>query len=177
MRLPLWLTRYLCDRAMDVVVSRPPDFVVGDSDPVYLRRWYVTGWSRYDRTAPATSLGQALRRGLPNIYIHQFLASDDDRALHDHPWFNLSILLFGCYTEHTIAAGGVHRARRYGAGALKLRRPGAAHRIEIERMVLTLFITGPKVRDWGFHCPAGWRPWQEFTRTTAGSSKQGKGCA
>jgi hypothetical protein len=46
-----------------------------------------------------------------NIYLHHFLHSDDDRALHDHPWWNVSILLrSGSYVEHTIAAGGVGRA-------------------------------------------------------------------
>lgn len=39
--------------------------------------------------------------------------SDDDRALHDHPWVNMSILLEGTYTEHTIAQGGVHHATVY----------------------------------------------------------------
>jgi hypothetical protein len=39
----------------------------------------------------------------------------------------------------------------------------------------TLFITGRRVRDWGFHCPKGWVPWQEFTDPTD-SGRVGKGC-
>lgn len=28
----------------------------------------------------------------------------------------------------------------------------------------TLFVTGPVMRQWGFHCPdKGWRHWKEFT--------------
>jgi hypothetical protein len=33
------------------------------------------------------------------IYIHQFLRSDHDRALHDHPWNFISIILKGGYWE------------------------------------------------------------------------------
>ena len=58
-----------------------------------------------------------------NVYLHHFLRSDDDRALHDQPWWNLSILLDGEYTEHTIAAGGVRlRCLRLGSSNSAARR-------------------------------------------------------
>ena len=51
-----------------------------------------------------------------NLYLHEFSRSDDDRALHDHPWlFNLSVLLSGTYVEHTIDAGGIHPGRVSGS--------------------------------------------------------------
>jgi hypothetical protein len=111
-----------------------------------------------------------------NIYLHYFLRSDDDRALHDHPWLNCSILLAGEYTEHTIAPGGVAHRQVYKAGAIKLRRAKAAHRVELHAgPCWSLFLTGPVIRDWGFHCPAGWRPWQLFVSERDNGSI-GRGC-
>ena len=122
----------------------------------YLRRWWLIPRNR-----------------VFNIYLHQFLRDDDDRALHDHPWCWLSFLLDGAYIEHTIAAGGVHRRRRRETGSLKISGPRRAHRIELVRLTgspsttmecWTVFITGPRLRDWGFHCAErGWVPWQRFT--------------
>lgn len=62
---------------------RDPDVLIGgDVDP-YMRRWWVIPRNPYF-----------------NIYLHHFLRSDDDRALHDHPWDNMSVLLKGSYIEH-----------------------------------------------------------------------------
>jgi hypothetical protein len=95
--------------------------------------------------------------------------SDDDRALHDHPWSNLSILLWGTYIEHTPTGKKTRRT-----GAIHFRRGDAAHRIEVDKPVWTLFITGPKYREWGFYCPQGWKHWKLFTDQTG--NKSGKGC-
>jgi hypothetical protein len=141
----------------DLAASRPPDFVVGaDKENPYLRRWWVVP-----------------RNNLANAYLHQFLRSDDDHALHDHMYVNLSYLLEGTYVEHTIAQGGVHHSRRYRAGDLRLRWPTTAHRIEVAEPCWSLFLTGPRVRQWGFHCPGGWRHWREFTSERDAT---GKGC-
>lgn len=138
---------------------RPPDFIVGEKDDPYLMRWWVIPRNRFF-----------------NIYLHHFLRSDDDRALHDHPWWNLSILLRGEYTEHTINAGGVHRAVVRRAGQFKFRGAKSAHRIELHNgPCWTLFLTGPTLRTWGFHCPRGWRPWKEFV-DDRDSGKIGRGC-
>lgn len=34
---------------------------------------------------------------------------------------------------------------------------------KVPRRVWTLFITGRKVREWGFHCESGWVHWKMFT--------------
>ena len=39
----------------------------------------------------------------------------------------------------------------------------------------TLFINGAKLRNWGFHCPKGWRPWQQFVDDRDHGSV-GRGC-
>ncbi|MFZ5743429.1 MAG: hypothetical protein ACOY7T_02980 [Pseudomonadota bacterium] len=135
-----------------LMASRAPDFVIGDD---YLRRWYVI---------PRNS-GQ-------NVYLHDIRRSDDDRALHDHPWANTSFLLMGRYLEHT-PEGVFERIE----GQVITRPAEALHRLEVipgERCI-SLFVTGPKVRDWGFACPQGWVPWQVFTDPTD-SSKTGRGC-
>jgi hypothetical protein len=140
-RVALWAER--------VVASRPCDFTIGSKADPYLERWFVIPRNRWF-----------------NIYIHRFSRSDDDRALHDHPWWNVSWLLRGEYTEHTIDAGGVNVRTIYRAGDRKWRLATAAHRVELHAgQCLTLFITGPIIREWGFHCPlAGWRHWKVFTK-------------
>jgi hypothetical protein len=138
--------------------SRPPDYIVGEPENPYLCRWWVI---------PRNKWG--------NIYLHQFLRSDEDRALHDHMYVNLSYLLEGEYVEHTIAAGGVHSAQRYQAGDVRVRLPRTAHRIEVDAPCWSLFVTGPRVREWGFHCPRGWRHWREFVNPQD-TGTVGRGC-
>jgi len=68
---------------------RDPDIVIGGRADPYLLRWFMIP-----------------RNPIFNVYLHEFRRSDDDRALHDHPWINLSYLIDGEYVEHTIAQGG-----------------------------------------------------------------------
>ena len=152
------MMRSLSARLLAVADRRPPDVIIGGADNPYLRRWWLIPRNRFF-----------------NIYLHHFMRSDDDRALHDHPWPNISILLQGEYLEHR--PGGVVKYRR--TGQIILRGPRSAHRIELQYHyvrvpdmphaiwrapeIWTLFITGPKVREWGFLCPQGWRHWRDFT--------------
>lgn len=154
MKLFNLLRRHVADR-------RPPDVVIGGHDDPYLLRWFVIP-----------------RNPVFNVYLHLFLRSDDDRALHDHPWVNCSVLLDGAYTEHTIEAGGIERRTRRQAGDWYIRPSGKmAHRIELtDGPCWTLFITGPRYREWGFHCPrAGWVHWKRFTAADDPGAV-GKGC-
>jgi hypothetical protein len=142
-----------------VAARRPPDFVVGSTEDPYLKRWWLIP-----------------RNSFFNVYLHRFLHSDEDRALHDHPYANVSALLDGAYTEVTIAAGGVERRRVYAVGAVKFRRAATAHRIVLHAgPCWTLFVTGPRLREWGFHCPRGWRRWQDFV-SPLGKGQIGRGC-
>ncbi|ETR75055.1 hypothetical protein X566_20010 [Afipia sp. P52-10] len=159
MTLPKWLVRRLFARMRKIAASRPPDVRIGKPDDDYMLRWWVIPRNRFF-----------------NIYLHNFLRSDDDRALHDHPWLNMSLLLDGRYTEHTIADGGVHHRVEYAAGAIKLRGPKYAHRVELTHgSCWSLFITGPVMRDWGFHCPQGWRHHTQFV-DRSNSGQIGRGC-
>lgn len=134
-----------------------------DHDAPYLKRWFVIPRNKWF-----------------NIYVHKFEASDDDRALHDHPWFWLSVALRGGYWE--VRDDGTVKWRR--PGSVAFRHPLGAHRVELDREsyyppyeqgyrwrekpAWTLFITGPRLRTWGFYCPQGWIPWQKFTDPKAG---------
>ncbi len=138
-----------------VVLERRPDFIIGGDSAggPYLRRWWLIPRNRWF-----------------NVYLHHFMRDDDDRALHDHPWPWFSLLLSGEYVEHTIAAGGIHHRERRTTGSMKFSLPSRAHRIELRKRgglpvgCWTLFVTGPVMRQWGFHCPdKGWRHWKEFT--------------
>jgi hypothetical protein len=60
------------------------------------------------------------------------------------------------------------------------RRPTAAHRLVVKHVdgkgeCWSLFITGPRVREWGFLCPKGWVHWQTFTAEND-SARVGRGC-
>lgn len=193
MRAPR-LAAFLFAQAMARIVAvREPDFIVGADAPggAYLERWYVTPWRRWREQAEATptrwNRAKAyVARFLPNLYLHHFKRDDDDRALHDHPSFAASLLLGGAYVEHTIAAGGIHHRTAYRAGDLRCMGTLHAHRIELYKVEVggitypsgcwTLFLFGPTVREWGFHCPErGWVHWREFT-ADGKPGEVGKGC-
>lgn len=136
-------------------MQRTPDFVIGDPDNPYMRRWWIVP-----------------RNVGCNVYLHEILRSDDDRALHDHPWDNTSMLLIGSYIEHTPEGAFMREA-----GSIVTRLATDAHRLEIPEggRAISLFITGPKIREWGFHCPAGWVHWRDFTAGPNGETI-GRGC-
>jgi hypothetical protein len=158
MKLPLFAVHFLHKFALSIFDKRPPDFIIGEN---YLRRWFVIP-----------------RNAFCNVYLHEVNKSDDDRALHDHPWMNCSIVIHGGYHEHTIKAGGVEYTPWRGLGSVIFRRATQAHCLLVPPGggAITFFITGPRIRQWGFHCPkAGWVHWQKFT-SAFDSSKVGKGC-
>ncbi len=153
------LIQRLSNRIRMIAARRAPDFVIGKGSDVYLNRWFVIPRNKWF-----------------NIYLHEFCRSDDDRALHDHPWFWLSLILDGEYSEHRIRAGGVATRVLRTQGSIRVAAPWTAHRVELTvGRVWTLFITGPRLRVWGFHCPQRWVPWDEFTDPT-NAGAVGKGC-
>lgn len=151
-RLPSRVRRWLLRSCIHIVSSRPADFVIGES---YLYRWWILPRNRWF-----------------NVYLHVIHDDDDDRALHDHPWWNVSMLLHGSYFEHLPRGRCVIRR----PGDVVCRRAVAAHRLELRNgPCWSLFITGRKRRTWGFHCPRGWRPWYEFVDTND-PGRVGRGC-
>lgn len=112
-----------------------------------------------------------------NVYLHKFIGDDDDRALHDHPWCSLSLRLKGMVIEHhnsplyyESCTGDIYGAITmssfsHPAPRLCFRPATHAHRLELvgNKPCWTLFITGPRKREWGFHCPNGWQHWSTMT--------------
>jgi hypothetical protein len=161
-------TELLAKRLLRIADEREPDEIIGPRETPYMLRWWIV------RKPPYC-----------NVYLHKFMRSDDERALHDHPWTNASILLKGSYIEH-LKTGPVVRC----PGAIYFRRAHKAHRVQLfpyvdvgthivsntEMPVWTLFLTGPKVREWGFLCPRGWTHWKEYTAVVDGANVVGRGC-
>lgn len=147
------------DKWLAKMEQRQPSFIIGSADNPYLLRWYLIPRNRFF-----------------NIYLHKFLRSDDDRALHDHPWWSVSFLLKGQYWEWTAATNGLRR-ELFKAFAVIFRSANHAHRVELvdNQPAWTLFVTGPKTREWGFHCQKGWIPWTEFV-AVGKPGETGPGC-
>ena len=150
-------------------MKRAPDFVIGGAANPYLLRWWLIPRNKWC-----------------NVYLHQILRDDEDRALHDHPWWNCSIPLRSGFYEVLPMLGPEdvtlsRTARRY-VGVPVFRRATAAHRLELRRdehgrpiPAWSLFITGPSIRTWGFWCSWGWRPWNEFVAPND-KGAVGRGC-
>lgn len=139
---------------------RPPDFIIGSPENPYLLRWFI--WPRNPRL---------------NLYLHKFVRDDEDRALHDHPWWFISLVLKGSYSE--IITDGEIQRHRFG---IAFRRAIHRHRVVLDRSTAgvlipcwTLVLTGPRVRTWGFWCSKGFVPWQEFTKSGS-PGEIGPGC-
>lgn len=179
----------LQDWAFNLITSNPtPDVTIGDPNDPYLLRWFVIP-----------------RNPFAKIYLHRFLSDDEDRAFHDHPSDNTSVLIEGAYLEYTPVgtffrqagqtfsrkATDAHRVALLNEASLQAARalthpdpaiplgPEALRHIELNQRSLlpkipatTLFITGPLLRQWGFHCPNGWVHWKDFISVSAGGKGQ-----
>jgi hypothetical protein len=124
-------------------IYRPDVTIAPDGDP-YLFRWHLLP---YDNT-----------RG--NLFLHIQVKSDPERPMHDHPWDNHSTILAGGYDE-LWANGRYHEpiVREFRKGDSVSRAAEEAHRLVIPPGIsytMTLFSTGPKVKEWGFWYPDGW---------------------
>ncbi|USA44134.1 hypothetical protein NCG89_04960 [Spongiibacter taiwanensis] len=125
----------------DRICEQAPAKVIGTH---YLTRWYVIPRNR-----------------LFNVYLHHVEGNDPDENLHDHPWlFNGSLVLRGEIFEQLRS-----RSRTLQTGSLTFRMGRSPHRLLLRSNdSLTLFITGPKVRRWGFYTDAGWVDSKQYLR-------------
>jgi hypothetical protein len=126
--------------------------IMRDGKP-YLERFYLFKTSRL------------------TVMIHKFWASDPDEP-HDHPWNWASLVLRGCYKEHSVDGTSIYRM----PGSFIWRRAGEFHRVEVEDywakptadgpggFTTTLFCTGRRRREWGFLRGDKWLPASEYDR-------------
>jgi hypothetical protein len=140
-------------RWLGMLLRGQPHQIIRNSDAPYLHRWYLLPRNRR-----------------LNVYLHRFLASDDPIGLHDHPWWFCSLILRGWYYEVTATVTTVRRR-----GSIAVRRATHRHRVCLPRDAngreipcLTIIITGPHVREWGFWCsrataePDHFIPWRDI---------------
>lgn len=134
------------------VMQHPPHFHIGDG---YMDRWYILP-----------------RNKEQNVYLHRTMQNDGD-VMHDHPWDNTSLLIWGSYIEETPTDNFLR-----SPGDVIHRKAEDAHRlILVGDYTISLFFTGPKRREWGFLCPNGWVDWKTFTGNNhSGRSEKGAGC-
>ena len=105
-----------------------------------------------------------------NVFLHKFLKSDPD-DVHDHPWPYATVILKGGYWEwipHFDTVGrktGEYQVWR-GPGHFRISKANSFHRIELDPDITawTLFMPGPKQRDWGFLVKNKWIQWEQYLK-------------
>lgn len=162
--------------------KRTPYFHLQHADgSEYMGRWWLVPY-QYGHPLDCwrNPLGWLLQQFGIAVRVHHIATPDLDRALHDHPWDFISVVLRGGYLEArpvTISPcfdftadpqmypgrvcyagpGGeavTHTERL--AGSIGYRRATDRHRIVAVRPdTYTLFITFRKVQWWGFYTPMG----------------------
>ncbi len=125
----------------------------GDDQP-YLLRHYLRRHSEHFKK-------------LPGLYLHCFLASDDEDELHNHPFqWSLSLILSGGYFEDRVVwwnrswkpgdPGEPMEIQRKEIKPFRLNfiRANDYHRVDLrDGRAWTLFLAGPRTQDWGFLDP------------------------
>lgn len=120
--------------------------VVGPTDNPLLVRWILFRMPRF------------------GVYLHKLCRSDYDRALHDHPWPFISILLRGTYTEvHDQTIDGKAVFEFHKRGSILIRPAEWRHRFVLDeaKPTWTLVIVGRRQRHWGFFLKDGWCWWRK----------------
>lgn len=110
----------------------------------YLHRWYI------------------IKTNLLGIFIHQFIRSDEDRAVHDHPWNFIVIPLYRGYNEYSDKG----KRRVYPILGTRFRFATYKHRVDLidNKSAWSLFIRFKKVRDWGFWPSEGFTLWNKWIK-------------
>lgn len=133
--------------------------------------WTVSDWEYADSRS---RLYQWLTRHLA-IRLHHILRSDNDRHLHDHPCWNVSVVLKGGYFEimpmvqknpAVFVEGDQELTFKVwrGPGSIVFRRASARHKIVLPpgQTCWSIFILGRKSQPWGFYTPTGKVGWREY---------------
>lgn len=140
------MTKSLAKALFEEVASKLPSFTIAPKGKEYLTRYYLL----------------LKDRDLFNIYLHEFHRSDQDVGvkgfglLHNHPFrWSFSIILDGSYAEERRLENGNIIVRLLKPGMINFIRRKDFHRVDlIDGKVLTLFITGPRIKEgeslWGF---------------------------
>jgi hypothetical protein len=139
---------------------RPPDLIIADEDgKPYLYRWWIIPRNEYT-----------------NVYAHIQVDNDPARPLHDHPWDNTSVILFGGYREiFTLSPWLPHQPQEVirAPGDVVHRKATTAHRLLLRPTVpysASIFTTGPKAKEWGFWHKREFHPHGDWNKLKDGTS-------
>lgn len=138
--------------------------IVNCAHEPYLHRWFI------------------IRTKYFGFFVHKFVRSDEDRALHDHPWSFIVLPIWRGYIEHSdreepCNAGAISlaparlpvRRRVLPILGLRFRDTTYRHRVELltdkngqPKAAWSLFFRFEKVRTWGFWGPDGFIDWNKW---------------
>lgn len=163
---------------------------------VYMTRYFLLGGPR-DPEAPDSEADELPRSRvwsrLPfNVYLHRFHRSDDDEALHNHPWkWALSLVLSGGYLEERKVNDSGWKCsvepscecgdpdwvtdRVVRPGRLNVLLSSTFHRVDLlSNESWSLFIAGPKTQSWGFwdRWTGRYTPWREYIEAKRAQDEQ-----
>ncbi len=98
---------------------------------------------------------------LGQIRLHRILRSDEDRALHDHPFGFYTLLLTGSYIEVLPALKKTDPLYEHSTETVEVKRKMLSfrwvdaeqpHRLILQKPVWTLVFAKNTYRGWGFYC-------------------------
>lgn len=120
---------------------------IGNEECPYMERWL-------------------LQLGKFSIRLHHWTASDDDRYLHDHPWWFLTFVLKGGYTDiYNDNLSALNKTDKLNRWSYRYRPALHRHTVQIDPGgCWTLLITGPRIRDWGFWVNGSWLRQRKYFR-------------
>lgn len=136
--------------------------IVNCERQAYLHRWFVIRTERFA------------------LFIHKFVRSDEDRALHDHPWSFLVVPIWRGYVEHsdreevTFEPDGTQlrkvtllrpsKRRVWPILGARFRRAEYRHRVELidGKPSWSLFFRFRSRRTWGFWPTSGFIAWNKW---------------
>jgi hypothetical protein len=82
-----------------------------------------------------------------SIRLHQWLADDDHRSLHDHPTWFCTFVLRGGYCDVKIFGSDL-----LTAGSFRFRAATHCHQVlDVKPNTWTLCLFGNPIRKWGFY--------------------------
>lgn len=101
-------------------------------------------------------------RGLGSLRVHHWVGPDDDRAFHDHPWWFLTLVIKGGYTDMSPSSpaeyqgGHISHWDHLHVGSIRFRRALHQHTVVPDLGgCWTILVTGPRTRTWGFWLSKG----------------------
>jgi hypothetical protein len=86
--------------------------------------------------------------GLFAVRLHKWVASDDTRAMHDHPYSFITIILKGYYVDVS-----EDKVELLSQGKIRFRKAEYKHYVNMDGATIpcwSLVLSGPVVRGWGF---------------------------